>query len=80
MKRFILTVSFLSVCVSVVLGSPVPFPAFDPFTSASTSGGSSYATGAMLGGQTNANGSYWYLIDSGGTAANSLILTVGSLN
>jgi hypothetical protein len=66
--------------VSAQVANPVYFPSYDPFTSAVSSGGSSYATGALLAGQTNALGSYWYGIDSTGTAADSLKLTGGSLN
>lgn len=55
--------------------SPVYFPVYDPFSNATGSGGTAYAVGATLAGQTNALGSYWYGIDTGASAANSAILS-----
>src|SRR5580704_6313939 len=44
-----------------VLPAALAFPSFDPFTSATSSGGSSYAAGAALYHQTNALGEGWAL-------------------
>jgi hypothetical protein len=56
------------------------FPAYDPFISATGSGGSSYATGATLAGQTNALGQYWYYIGTGTSNANAIRVTSTSLS
>ncbi|MGD0260609.1 MAG: LamG-like jellyroll fold domain-containing protein [Verrucomicrobiota bacterium] len=58
------------------------FPAYDPFTSATASGGSSYAAGSLLAEQTNAMGQNWYGIATTITsaAANAITNTGYSLS
>jgi hypothetical protein len=55
------------------------FPVYDPFTDATASGGSSYAVGATLAGQTNAMGQYWYGINTSASAANAIKVTTTSV-
>lgn len=56
------------------------FPVYDPFTDATASGGSSYAAGSLLAGQTNAMGQYWYGINVNAGSANAITNTGYSLS
>jgi hypothetical protein len=74
MKRFMVSLSLSMCCLSAFA-----FPSFDPFAYAtSSSGGTSYAAGDPLAGQTNALGEGWVAINttSGGQAVG---LASGSL-
>ena len=79
MKRILFLAPLLLGYASVASTFPA-FPAYDPFTDATASGGTSYAVGSTLAGQTNAMGQYWYAIDSNGPAANALKVTATSLS
>ena len=83
MKSSTVIVSLLGGLIPTALAqvsNPVYFPAYDPFTSAVSSGGSGYAAGQTLAGQTNALGSYWYEIGTGTSNANSLKVTGNTLS
>ncbi len=62
MKRIVVLCSLLLSCASLLA-----LPSFDPFADATASGGSSYANGAVLWGQTNAAGEIWWGLNNTGT-------------
>src|SRR5262245_39923024 len=67
---------------SVLLASVSPvfcFPTFDPFTDASSGGGTTYPEGSNLGGQRNALNDRWYNVNTSATAGNLTYLTNSSL-
>src|ERR1035438_7410067 len=79
MKRILFLAPLLLGYASVASTFPA-FPAFDPFTDATAGGGTSYAVGSTLAGQTNAMGQYWYGINTNGSAVNALKVTATSLS
>jgi hypothetical protein len=60
-------------------GYPI-FPSYDPFVNATGSGGSSYAAGDTLAGQTNAMGQYWYAIGTTTSNINAIEVTANTLS
>jgi len=52
--------SFALIALGMVTASAYALPDYDPFADATASGGTSYAVGSALVGQTNAQGQAWY--------------------
>ena len=62
--RLILLVSF---CLAQVCGYALP--AYEPFADATGSGGTAYTVGAVINGQTNAQGHFWSIVNTAGTGS-----------